>query len=412
MTEQRVSTEVADAVTTVMRADHGRLLSALCYRLGDFQLAEDCLQLAYERALVHWGRSGLPASPQGWLLKVAQRAAIDRFRKDARFAARREGIALLAQEEGQAGESGEVPDERLRLMFTCCHPALERKTRVALTLVSLGGLTTEEVARAFLDKPATMGQRLSRARRKIRDAGIPYAVPEGAALAARLGGVLEVVYLIFNEGYAATSGAEQLRLDLCEEAIFLARVLLGLCPDEPEVMGLLALMLLTHARRGARVDGAGEYVPLRAQDRGLWDAAQIKEGSALVEQAMRGGRIGPYQVQAGIAALHGEAKSHGATDWPQIVALYRVLLGIEDSPVVRLNHAVALAEVKGAEAALGLLAPLAEPLDAYQPYHAARADLLARLGEVEAARAAFDRALALTQVDSEARFLGTQKARL
>ncbi|MGH1369256.1 MAG: RNA polymerase sigma factor [Maritimibacter sp.] len=404
--------EVAAEVAKVMRADHGRLLSTLGFRLGDLQLAEDCLQAAYERALVHWGRLGLPVSPAGWLLRVAQRRAIDRFRKEARFAARAREIALLAEEDAEMGETTDIPDERLRLMFTCCHPALERKSRVALTLVSLGGLTTEEVARAFLDKPATMGQRLTRARRKIRDAGIAYEVPEGEALIARRAAVLEVIYLIFNEGYAVTSGPGQLRVDLCEEAIFLGRMLCALCPKTPEVMGLLGVMLLIHARWDARTDEAGRYVPMTQQDRGRWDQAMIGEGAALIEQAMSMGQIGPYQVQGAIAALHCEAPRAKDTDWQQIAALYRVLCAMEPGPVVQLNYAVARAEIDGPEAGLALLAPLADALDGYQPFHAARAHFLRDTGALAASVASFDRALRLTKVATEARYLEGQRAQV
>lgn len=394
----------------VIRAHHGRLLSALARHVGDLQLAEDCLQGAYEKALIHWGKRGVPSVPEAWLLRVAQRAAIDQFRSQARFRDRAAEIALLSEEEAAVAERNEIPDDRLRLMFACCHPALEEKTRVALTLVSLGGLTTPEVARAFLDKPATMGQRLSRGRRKIRDAGIAFEIPEGAQLRPRLDSVLNVVYLIFNEGYAATQGEGQLRLSLCEEAIFLSRMLCDLCPDEPEVRGLLALLLVTHARRAARTGADGGYVPLSEQDRGLWVQAEIAEGAQIVTSAMQMGRIGPYQIKAAIGALHGEAAQFDATDWPQIVALYRVLERVAPGPVVTLNLAVALAETDGAAAGLTLLEGLGQALETYQPFHAARADLLRRAERWEDSVAAYDRALALTGVESEAVFLKTRRA--
>lgn len=398
------------ALARVVAEDHGRLLSALVGRLGDIQLAEDCLQGACERALAHWPRGGVPNNPRAWLFRVAHRQAIDRFRRDARFRDRAREIAVLAEGEAALVERPEIPDERLRLIFTCCHPALERKARVALTLRTLGGLTTDEIARAFLDKPATMGQRLARAKRKIRDAGIAYALPEGPDLAARLASVLEVIYLVFNEGYAATEGAAQLRVDLCEEAIFLARLIAALFPAEPEATGLLALLLLTHARRAARSMPESGYIPLSDQDRRLWDAALIAEGAGLVESALAQGRVGRFQLQAAIAALHGTASSVAETDWPQIVALYRVLAQVDPGPVVQLNLAVALAETDGAAAALDALAPLDAALAAYQPYHAARAELLGRGGDWIAAVVAYDRALALTRVGSETAYLSERRA--
>lgn len=407
-----VTGDIGAALSRVMRHDHGRLIAALASRLGDVQLAEDCLQEAMASALGHWALTGLPQRPEAWLLRVAQRKAIDRFRREARFRAREAEIALLAESEAELDAHPEIPDERLRLIFTCCHPALARKTRVALTLRLLGGLSTGEIARAFLDKPAAMGQRLSRAKQKIAAARIPFVIPEGSDLPARLASVLDVIYLIFNEGYAATDGAQQLRTGLCEEAIFLARMVAKLAPDEPEATGLLALALLTHARRGARCGPDGSYIPLDGQDRRLWDSALIQEGRALVADALRAGRVGPYQLKAAIAALHCEAESHQATDWPQISALYRLLAALEDTPVVRLNLAVARAQTEGPERALAEIAPLAHQLDAYQPFHAARAELLAQSGDRQAARAAYERAIVLSSVASEATFLRQRLARL
>jgi RNA polymerase sigma-70 factor (ECF subfamily) len=403
--------DARDALARVTVEDRGRLTAILAVRTGDLDLAEDCVHTAFERALEHWGRSGPPTNPPAWLLRVAHRVAIDRFRHQARFRDREREIADLSRHESRIDELPSIPDERLRLIFTCCHPALDPKSRVALTLRTLGGLTTEEIARAFLDKPATMGQRLSRAKAKIRDARIPFDVPDGPDRHARVASVLDVIYLIFNEGYAATEGATQVRAPLCEEAIFLARMMRELCGDDPEVTGLLALLLLTHARHDARAD-RGDYVPLSEQDRTRWDRARIAEGAALVETALGRGRVGPFQVKAAIAALHSEAADPASTDWPQILALYRLLARMTDTPVVRLNLAVALAEVEGPDAALAAIAPLAADLGDYQPYHAVRAELLRRQGDVGAARAAYDDALARTLVDSEAAFLRRRRDRL
>ncbi|MGV6849497.1 MAG: RNA polymerase sigma factor [Marinibacterium sp.] len=391
-----------------MDRDHGRLLAALIGQLGDFQLAEDVLQDAMESALTHWGRSGLPDTPRGWLLQVARRKAIDRLRRVARFNGQTDQLSLLMQRD-DAADAHEIGDDRLRLIFTCCHPALEQKTRVALTLRTIAGLTTEEIARAFLDKTPAMAQRLSRAKSKIAGAGIPYAVPEGADLAARVAPVLSVIYLIFNEGYAATEGRGQLRRDLCAEAVYLARLMAGFFPDDPEVAGLLALILLTHSRRAARESRSGAYVPLDSQDRDLWDRDLIAEGRTLIAGALGKGRAGPYQIQAAIAALHCEAATSAATDWPQIVALYRLLVQMGGGAVAALNLAVARAHVDGPEAALQDISDLGPDLDGYQPYHAARADLLLRAGRGKAARAAFDRALALTRVASERAWLTARR---
>ncbi len=395
-------------IADLVRADRGRLLAGLIRALGEFQLAEDALQDALEAALVHWRRSGVPQSPQGWLLRVARRKAIDRIRKDRRLAAKRSEIATLAEEEAALDDMPEIADDRLRLIFTCCHPALAEKSRVALTLRLIGGLSCEEIARAFLDKTPAMAARITRAKAKIAAAGIAYEVPEGPAMAARLASVLGVIYLIFNEGYAATRGEGQVRTDLCEEALFLARMVMKLAPEQAEAEGLLALILLSHARRAGR-GTASIYIPLAEQDRGLWDWPQIAEGTALVEQALARGQVGPYQVQAAIAALH---TSEGPTDWPQISALYQLLLRMTPSPVVALNLAVARGEVEGADVALAALDAVADALSAYQPFHAARAEMFARAGQVAKARAAYDAALALTNVVSERTFLQARRAEL
>ncbi len=414
------------AISHTLREDRGRILAALVAQFRDFELAEDCLQDAAEAALKAWPRAGVPASRRGWLLQVARRRAIDRLRRARIFAAKAGEIALLtgpgaemaagtgAEMAAWAGGGGphEIPDHRLRLIFACCHPAIGRKSRIALTLRTLGGLSTEEVARAFLDKPATMAQRLSRARAKISKAGLGFAIPEGAELVARRDAVLKVIYLIYNEGHAqggrdAQGGGSGPGPDLCREAIHLARLMHDLSPGEPEAAGLLALLLLTQARAPALYAG-GRYVPLEEQDRGRWNGAMIREGLALIAAALGAGRAGPFQIEAAIAALHCEARTAAATDWPQIAALYRILEAMLPSATVRLNSAVALARTGGRrarEAALARIDALEGALAAYQPFHAARADLLRRLGRREEGRTAYARALALTRGEKERAFL-------
>jgi len=389
---------VSRAVDAVMREDRGRLLSALIARFRDFQLAEDALQDAAASALVHWGRAGLPNSPQGWLLRVAGTKAIDRLRSLRRDGDRAQALAVLAPDEAEE-DPEMIPDDRLRLIFTCCHPALDPKSRVALTLRTIAGLTTPEIARAFLDTDTTMGQRLSRAKAKIAAAGIPFAVPGPEDWPDRLQSVLAVVYLIFNAGYTAGPTADR---DLCAEAIFLARLLDRLRPSEPETLGCLALMQITHARRAARTDAAGATTALTDQDRRLWDQAAIDDGVTLIHRAMAFRAPGPYQVKAAIAACHVQGES---ADWFQIAALYGALLIHEPTPVVRLNRAVALAETGALQVALAEVAALSETLDAYQPYHAARAEFLARAGRTRESRAAFDRAIALAATSADAAFL-------
>ncbi|WP_457646312.1 RNA polymerase sigma factor [Profundibacter sp.] len=396
---------VHTAIDYTLRQDRGRLIAALTAAIGDFELAEECLQDAIEAALEKWPDSGIPKSRRGWLLQVARRKVLDRFRRAKNLKEKSAQIAVLEQAEAEApADTFDIPDHRLRLIFTCCHPALDEKSRVALTLRTLGGLTTEEIARAYLDKPATMGQRLARARSKISKAGIPFEIPDGEALQERINSVLAVIYLIFNEGYAASSGDAPIRIDLCEEAIFLARLMVQLCPDSPEVAGLLALILLTHSRSKARYrDGA--YVPLDEQDRNLWDQKRIAEGQSILEAAMKRGQVGPYQLQAAITALHCEAASAEQTDWPQIAALYRLMEQIAPSDIVRLNLAVAVSYAVGAAQALDLMEPLARRLDRYQPYFAARADILRRAGQFGAARASYESALALTITRADRSFL-------
>ena len=393
---------VTRAVEAVLRQDRGRLLAALIARLRDFQLAEDALQEAALSALTHWGRSGMPASPQGWLLRVALRKAIDRLRTAQRDARKTADLTHLAMDE--AGEDpDDIPDDRLRLIFTCCHPALDPKSRVALTLRSIAGLTTPEIARAFLDAEPTMGQRLSRAKAKIAAAGIPYAVPNPEDWPERLQSVLAVIYLIYNAGYSIGPQAEaHSHRDLCAEAIFLTRLLAQLRPEDPEIEGCLALLLLTQSRAAARLGAEGITIPLTEQNRSLWNRASIDEGLALINQAMARRSPGPYQIKAAIAACH---MVDPAPDWPQIVALFTRLLDFEPTPVIRLNRAVALAETGDLPAALRELAEIGPVLDDYQPFHAALADLLARAGQGAAARTAYDRAIALAPSAADAAFL-------
>lgn len=387
----------------VIRDDRGRLLAALIGRFGDFQLAEDALHDAAAAALTHWAQSGLPDRPQSWILQVAARKAIDRLRRQKRDGAQATALAALARDEAEE-EAEMFPDHRLRLIFTCCHPALEPKTRVALTLRTIGGLTTSEIARAFLDTEPAMGQRLSRAKAKIAAAGIPFKLPEPDDLPARLNSVLSVVYLIFNAGYTAGPGRDR---DLCDEAIFLARLLNQLRPATAEIEGALALLLLTHARRAARAVG-GTSVALAEQNRLLWDQPMLDEGLALLEAAMARGDPGPFQIKAAIAALH----SRQSTDWPQIAALYAGLLAHEPTPVVRLNQAVALAEAGLLSTAGALLDSLADPLSDYQPFHAARAELLARAGQTADALFAYSRAIALAASPADSAFLTARRNRL
>ncbi|MGW4577933.1 RNA polymerase sigma factor [Rhodococcus aetherivorans] len=386
------------AVEAVFREERGRLLAALVHRFGDLDLAEDVAAEAIEAALVHWPVRGVPAKPGAWLLTTARRKAVDRLRRDQVYAAR---LAVLQVDSERAAPShtpdagSEMPDERLQLFFTCAHPALPAEDRVALTLRCLAGLETPEVARAFLVPTATMAQRIVRAKKKIRQARIPFRVPDPDELPERLPGVLQVLYSVFTEGYVASSGPDLQRLDLAEESIRLVRILRRLLPGEREVTGLLALMLLIHARRAARTGPDGEIVLLADQDRARWDHALIAEGTALVPVALTGGPPGPYGVQAAIAALHDEAPGAAATDWPQIVALYDVLSALAPSPVVAVNRAVAVAMRDGPEAGLALLDALAdEPrLRGYHPYSTARGELLHRLGRDDEAAVAYRRAL-------------------
>ncbi len=390
----------------VMAQDRGRLLSALTVRLRDFELAEEVLQEAALSAMDHWGRAGVPHSPVGWLLKVAYRKAIDRFRRSTRSARQAAELALLAQEESTDTDPEYIPDDRLRLIFTCCHPALEPKTRVALTLRAVCGLSTAQVAAVFLDPEPTMGQRLTRAKTKIKSAGIPFAIPGPEAWDDRLNAVLNVIYLVFTAGYTAPRSVGH---DLCIEAIFLARLIALLRPGEPEVEGCLALLILTHARNAARVDTTGCTVPLVAQDQALWDHAALAEGRALLDHAMTYARPGPFQIKAAIAACHVHPDG---PDWPQIVMLYGALLRWEDTPVVRVNFAVAQAEAGNILAALAALDSLGDVLAEYQPFHAARAEYLARVGQTAESRAAYERAITMATNPSDILFLVKRRANL
>ncbi|GAB3950470.1 RNA polymerase sigma factor [Kribbella albertanoniae] len=392
-----------DQVEAVFREERGRLLAALARRFGDLDLAEEVAAEAIETALVRWPVDGVPPNPGGWLMTTARRKAVDRLRRDQVYAAKLAILQVDADRAEPTRPGGEFPDDRLELFFTCAHPALAPEDRGALTLRCLAGLSTPEVARAFLVPAATMAKRIVRAKAKIRDARIPFRVPSKDELPERLPGVLQVIYSVFTEGYAASSGPYLQRLDLAEEAIRLARILHGLLPAEREVAGLLALMLLVHARRDARTGPDGQVVLLEDQDRSRWDHDQITEGRALVVSALTGGPAGPYAVQAAIAAVHDEAPTFASTDWPQIVALYDVLSALDGSPVIALNRAAAIAFRDGPEAALTLLDSLSgEPrLRDYHPYALARADLLDRLERRTEAIAAYEQALTLAGSDPE-----------
>jgi len=418
-------------VEAVYRADSRRVLATLIRRLGGFDLAEEALSEAFAEALRRWPEEGVPAQPRAWLVAAGRFRALDALRRRARLDASLAAVAERLEREsreassapGLAALEGELVDDRLRLVFACCHPRLAPEARVALTLREVSGLATEEIARAFLAAPSTIAQRIVRAKAKLREERVPYEVPGPSEWPARLDAVLQVVYLVFTEGHHASSGAELVRADLCGEALRLGRLLVDLlgdeggAPREPEAAGLLALMLLNDARRAARVDAAGELVPLEEQDRGRWDRARIAEGVVLVERALATRRFGTYTLQAAIAAVHAEAPTAGATDWAQIVGLYDLLLRATPTPVVALNRAVAVAMRDGPAAGLalvdGLLAGRGDgELARYVPAHAARADLCRRLGRAEEARASYRRALSLAEQAAERRFFERRLAEL
>jgi len=402
-----------DAIEAVWRGESRRVLATLIRLLGDFDTAEDALHEAFRAALEQWPREGVPASPAAWLVSAGRYRAIDAIRRQRRFEPLEDPDAEVDPASLDPAEPELLEDDQLRLVFTCCHPALAPDAQIALTLREVCGLATEHIARAFLVPVPTVAQRIVRAKAKIRDARIPYEVPGAAELPERLASVLRVIYLVFNEGYAASDGEALTRADLCAEAIRLARQLLRLLP-EPEVAGLLALMLLHESRRAARTDAAGDLVLLADQDRSLWDAERIAEGCRLVETALASRRFGPYCLQAAIAAVHAEAARAEDTDWPQIVGLYDVLRRVEPSPVVELNRAVALAMRDGPAAGLAEIDALLARggLEHYHPAHVARAELLTRLGRTEDARAAWQRALALTRQGPERRHIERRLAAL
>jgi RNA polymerase sigma-70 factor, ECF subfamily len=397
----------ARVVEDVYRAEFGKVVASLAGRFGSLDLAEEMAQEAFVEAVRRWPTEGVPPNPGGWLTVVARNKALDRLRRESTRQARHEEAEMLTAHEDPGAPVTSVTDERLRLLFTCCHPALAPEAQVALTLRLLGGLTVPEIANAFLVPERTMAQRITRAKRKIAAANIPYRVPRDHELPARMRGVLAVIYLVFTEGHLPGSGSDGIRDDLCAEAIRLGRVLRALMPDEPEVAGLLALMLLTDARRAARLDAEGALVTLDVQDRGLWDLDAIAEGHALVRECLRRNRPGHYQLLAAVNAVHTDAASAADTDWSQVLALYDQLYAVTPTPVVALNRAVALAEVTGPASALVVVDAL--ELDGYHPYHATRADLLRRLGRHREAVAAYDRAIALTANPAERAFLSGRR---
>jgi RNA polymerase sigma-70 factor, ECF subfamily len=402
-------TDALGAVERAFREGSGRAVATLIRATRDFDLAEEAVQDAFETAIRTWPQRGVPDNPEAWIVTTARNRAIDRLRRDRVGREKTEAAAQITELESIGDGVQEIPDDRLRLLFTCCHPALAMEARVALTLRTVGGLSTREIARAFLVPEPTLGQRLTRAKRKIKEAGIPYRVPPRDLLPERVDGVLAVLYLVFNEGYAATEGG-LLRAELCDEAIRLTKLVDRLLPDDEEVAGLIALMLLQHARRDARTDAAGDLVLLEDQDRSRWDHGMIDEGLALLERGVR--HPGAYRLQAEIAACHARAPRPEDTDWPQIATLYGRLVALQPSPVVELNRAAAVAMADGPESGLRLLGPLGPQLDRYQPFHSARAELLRRADRTDEAADSYRRALELTANDAERRFLERRLAAL
>ena len=411
------SSTVEAAITRVHREEWARVVASLARRFGDLDLAEEMAAEAFATAVERWPRDGVPPNPGAWITTTANHKAIDRLRREARRASKQQE-ALMLHDDGPPEPVGAVEDDRLRLLFTCCHPALAIDARVALTLRMVGGLTVPEIAHAFLVQEATMGQRITRAKGKIRAAGIPYRVPEAEDLPARVAGVLAVLYLVFNEGYLASGEAsDPVRRDLTSEAIRMTRLVRSLLPEDGEVAGLLALMLLTEARAAARVSGSGELVTLDEQDRSTWNRAMLAEGLAIVRERLavvaRGDAVpGRYQVLAAISAVHTSAPDADGTDWSQVVALYDQLAALDPSPIVALNRAIAVAELDGPEVGLDAIDRLGEPLDGYHAFHAARADLLRRLGRSAEARAAYDRAIELAGNSAEVKYLARRRGQL
>jgi len=410
---------VHSTINETIRNEWGRILASLTKTLGDLQLAEDSVQDAVESALVHWRKNGLPNSPSAWLIKTARRKAIDRIRRMKNFASKQAEITHLIELDAQSLEENEpdlegtaIGDKRLEMIFTCCHPSIEEKSRLALTLRTIGGLTTEEIASAFLDKTETMAARLTRAKKKIALAKIPYEIPHKDILPERLQSVLSVIYLIFNEGYSANASDQLVRRELMDEARRLALLLHDLMPNETEPAGMVALILLHDSRRESRIGNQGEFIALEFQNRDLWNHANIKSGIAYLKAALAKGKIGPYQLQAAISACHAEAPSWDQTDWPQISSLYELLYSIQPTPVVRLNQAYAVSHAQSPKIALEKILPLEKELANYQPYHVTKADLLRRCGHLKEARQSLMRAIDLTTNKSEINHLQNELGKL